>query len=62
MRRLVVVFVLVLAGALCGATQVLGQAAPAVATDTGSLETDFNHDGFPTWPSASPKRRALPAQ
>ena len=46
MRRLVVVFVLILAGALCGATQVLGQAAPAAATDTGSLEADFNHDGF----------------
>jgi hypothetical protein len=46
MRRLVVVFVLILAGALCGATQVLGHAAPAAATDTGSLEADFNHDGF----------------
>ena len=46
MRRLVVVVVLVLAGAFWGATQVLGQAAPAAATDTGSLEADFNHDGF----------------
>jgi hypothetical protein len=46
MRRLVIVVVLVLAGAFWGATQVLGQAAPAAATDTGSLEADFNHDGF----------------
>jgi hypothetical protein len=46
MRRLVVVFVLILAGALLGASQALSQAAPAAATDTGSLRADFNHDGF----------------
>src|SRR5215213_8180723 len=44
MRRLVVVFVLILLGTLWGVTQALGQSAPA--TDAGSLRADFNHDGF----------------
>ena len=47
MRRLVVVFILILAGTLWGATQALGQAAPAApATDAGSLRADFDGDGF----------------
>jgi FG-GAP repeat len=46
MKRLVVVVVLVLAGALWGATPALGQSAPAPPTDAGSLRADFNNDGF----------------
>jgi hypothetical protein len=47
MRRLVVVLVLIFAAAVWGATQALGQPAPAApATDAGSLRADFNHDGF----------------
>jgi hypothetical protein len=47
MRRVVVVFILVLAGALAGAPRTVVQAAPAApATDAGSLRADFNHDGF----------------
>jgi hypothetical protein len=44
MRRVVVVFVLILAGTLWGVTKALGQSAPA--TDAGSLRADFNQDGF----------------
>jgi hypothetical protein len=47
MRRVVVVFVLVLAGALVGAPRTVVQAAPAApTTDAGGLRADFNHDGF----------------
>src|SRR4029450_12511583 len=47
MRRLVVVSILIPPGTLWGATQALGQAAPAApATDAGSLRADFDGDGF----------------
>jgi hypothetical protein len=47
MRRMVVVFALILPGALWGATQAFGQSAPAApASEAGSLRADFNGDGF----------------
>jgi hypothetical protein len=47
MRRMVVVFALILSVALWGATQAFGQSAPAApATEAGSLRADFNGDGF----------------
>jgi hypothetical protein len=47
MRRMVVVFAVILPGALWGATQAFGQSAPAApATEAGSLRADFNGDGF----------------
>jgi hypothetical protein len=46
MRRVVVVFVLILAGAPRTVVQAAPAAPAAPATDAGSLRADFNHDGF----------------
>jgi hypothetical protein len=47
MRRLVVVLILVLAGALWGVAKAVGQPGPAApATDAGGLRADFDGDGF----------------